>query len=155
VPTTLTSSELYPALDRGLLDGLSMGYYAHQAWKIHDIATWYTKGMALTPPVSLSLVNLKAFEALPPQYRTLLAQKAIDAANVQLAALEDGERKAEEDFIKKGVKRIEFPASEREKLAEQGGKPVWEKWVKDVTAKGYPGQKLFDFIMDSARKASS
>jgi len=155
VPTTLTSSELYSALDRGLLDGLSMGYYAHQAWKIHDVATWYTKGMALTPPVSLSLVNLKAFEALPPQYQQLFAEKAKAGADIQVAALEEGERRAEADFIKAGVKRIDFPASEREKLAEQGGKPVWEKWVKDVTAKGYPGQKLLDFIMTTAKKVSS
>lgn len=155
VPTTLTSSELYSALDRGLLDGLSMGYYAHQAWKIHEVATWYTKGMALTPPVSLSLMNLKAFEALPAQYQRLVAEKALAGANTQLAALQKGEDDAEADFIKKGVKRIDFPAAERERLAEQGGKPVWAKWVQDVTAKGYPGQKLLDFIMTTAKKASS
>ncbi|MFO1189070.1 MAG: TRAP transporter substrate-binding protein DctP [Alphaproteobacteria bacterium] len=155
VPTTFTSSELYPALERGLLDGLSMGYYAHQAWKIHEVATWYTKGMALTPPVSLSLVNLKAFEALPPQYQRLVAEKAVAGANIQLAALQKGEDDAEADFIKKGVKRIDFTAAERDKLAEQGGKPVWAKWVQEVTAKGYPGQKLLDFIMTAAKKASS
>lgn len=155
VPTTLPSPDLYPALERGLLDGLSLGYYAHAAWKIQEVATYYTKGMSLTPPVSVSLINLKGFEALPPQYQKLVLDKGKAAADIQIAALQKGEDNAEAEFIKKGVKRIDFPAAERNKLAEIGGKPVWDKWVTDVTAKGYPGQKLLDFIMAAAKKASS
>ena len=36
------------------------------------------------------------------------------------------------------------PQEEIERWAEVAGKPIWDKWVQDMEAKGLPGQKVFD-----------
>jgi hypothetical protein len=53
------------------------------------------------------------------------------------------------------VKTVVIPAAMRDELLQLGGRPVWDEWVKDITAKGYPGKELLDFILDEAKKAGA
>ncbi|MFO1188928.1 MAG: TRAP transporter substrate-binding protein DctP [Alphaproteobacteria bacterium] len=155
VPANFTSPDLYPSLDRGMLDAAALGYYAFDTWKLPEISTWFSKGLALTPPISTVTLNQKAFDSLPPQYQKLLGEVSLVAAGAQMKVLIEEDDKAEANFLKRGLTRMEFPADERVKLVEAAGKPVHEKWAEDVTAKGYQGRKLLDFILATAKKAGS
>ena len=48
------------------------------------------------------------------------------------------------------MKLVEF--EEMEKLKEQGGKPVWEKWVKDMEAKGIDGRAHLNEFLRLVKK---
>jgi TRAP-type C4-dicarboxylate transport system substrate-binding protein len=100
-------------------------------------------------------MNLKAFENLPAQYQKLLQEAGQLAAKAQMTVLIEEDAKAEANFLKRGLTRMDFPANEREKLVEAAGKPIQEKWAEDVTGKGYQGRKLLDFILAASKKASS
>jgi TRAP-type C4-dicarboxylate transport system substrate-binding protein len=154
-PTSFTSPELYPALERGVLDGLAIPYSVLAAYKIHEISTWFTKGLAITPPIAVLAMNLKAYESLSGANRKALHDVGPSSIEAQLRAVEDDEKKAEDMFIKRGIQRVDFPPAEFQKLAERAGRPIWDKWVQDVTSKGYPGQKLLDVILTTAKKAGS
>ncbi|MFO1188609.1 MAG: TRAP transporter substrate-binding protein DctP [Alphaproteobacteria bacterium] len=154
-PTSFTSPELYPALERGVLDGLAIPYSVLAAYKIHEISTWYTKGLTITPPIAVLAMNLKAYESLAPQYRKALHDVGPSSIEAQMKAVEADEIKAEEMFLQRGIQKIVFPPAEFQKLAERAGRPIWDKWVQDVTSKGYPGQRLLDVILTSAKKANS
>jgi hypothetical protein len=36
-----------------------------------------------------------------------------------------------------------------------GGQPVWDEFVKEMTAKGYPAKELLDFVLNEAKKGAS
>ena len=154
VPTNFPVSDIFGALERNMLDGVTLAYNGFQAYRMYEICTWYSKGIALSPPASLFVGNLKALESLPPQYATLLRDAAATAAAKQIDTMMDGEDKAEAVFKQKGVQQVNFPAAERDKLIAFA-QPIWDKWVHDVTPKGIPGQKLLDFILDTAKKPKS
>ncbi|MFO1189651.1 MAG: TRAP transporter substrate-binding protein DctP [Alphaproteobacteria bacterium] len=155
VPTSVVPTELYGAMERGLVDAAALPYYAFETYKLCDISHWYTKGMALGSVMSNVSANAGAFEQLPPQYRALIDRVAITAMDDQVAGLQKDEDKAEEICKARGVKTVAFSAKMRDELAQVGGRPVWDEWVKEVTAKGYPGKELLDYLLDEARKAGA
>lgn len=154
-PNSLPSPELYGALDRGLLDGMAFPFYAAASFRLQEIATYYTKGFAFPSPVSYLAVSSKAFDALPPAYQKLLVEAGPKAAKVQIEALDDIEAKSEAQFVAKGVKTIVIAPATREELIQRTSQGVFEKWVKEVTAQGYPGQKLLDYLITQSKKLSS
>lgn len=155
VPTSFPSPENYSNIERGVVDGVGLAYYAIASSRIHEIADWYTKGFAFPSPSSMVGIGSKAFEALPPQYQTLLIAVGPKAARVQIDGLDEIEAKSEAEFKAKGVKTIVIAPEVRQELLERAAQPVFDKWVQEITAKGYPGQKLIDFLISQSRKASS
>jgi len=155
VPTSVVPTELYGSMERGLVDAAALPYYAFESYKLCDISQWYTKGMALGSVMSNLSANRDAFDGLPPQYRALAAASALEAMDDQVAGLQEGEDKAEAACKARGVRTVAIPAAMREDLARIGGRPVWEEWVRDVTAKGYPGEELLNFILAEAKKAGA
>jgi len=154
-PTNLPSPELYGGLDRGLLDGIAFPNYAVASFKIYEISQWFTRGYAFPSPASYLAVNVGAFEALPSQYQKLLVEAGPKAAQIQIDGLADIEAKAEAQFIAAGVKRIDISPAVRDQLLQRSAQDVYDKWVKDVTAQGYPGQKLLDYLISQSKKLSS
>jgi hypothetical protein len=49
---------------------------------------------------------------------------------------------------------ITYSKAEKDKFIEQAARPVWTKWVNDMTAQGYPGAKLLDFVVAGAEKGA-
>ncbi|MFO1189640.1 MAG: TRAP transporter substrate-binding protein DctP [Alphaproteobacteria bacterium] len=154
-PNSLPSPELYGALDRGLLDGMAFPFYAVASFKLHEISQWYTKGFAFPSPISFLAVGSKPFDALPPQYQKLLIEAGPKAARIQIEGLDEIEAKSEAQFIARGVKTIAIAPATREELIQRTSQAVFDKWVKEVTAQGYPGQKLLDYLITQSKKLSS
>ena len=42
------------------------------------------------------------------------------------------------------LEKVSLDPGELERWKGIGGKPVWDKWVADMEAKGLPGQKVLD-----------
>ena len=91
-------------------------------------------------PAPAAKPALKAKPAAPVPVKTAKAGKAPDVTRTMTS---DG-----------AIMKLSTPA-EFQKLAELAGRPIWDKWVQDVTSKGYPGQKLLDVILTTAKKAGS
>ncbi len=152
---SVTAPELYTSMDRGLVDAASLpSTYALASYKLHEISKWYTTNLAPGANNCGVMLSYTSLGKLPPQYRTLLdglkpagyvalkgAYKAADDKNIPM--------------FNKTLKPIEYPAAELDRFHKIGGKPVWEKWVKDQSAKGVPAQELLDLVMSTATKASA
>lgn len=97
----------------------------------------------------MTLMNENKWNSLPPDI-----QKAIASVSSVYGAQFGGREafgfavpKMTLDRIKKEGKtfeKVSLDPGEYEKLIEQGGKPIWKMWVKDMEAKGLPGQKVLD-----------
>ncbi len=155
VPTNVTAPESYGAIERGILDAVSFAYYAFVSFKINEVGTWYTKGFDIASANSSLVMSKDAYAKLPPQYQTLLYGMVPRALQAQIAAMDAEEDKAEADFKRRGIKMVTISPAMREEMVRLGGQPVWDEWIADITAKGYPGHVLVDFILAEAKKSSS
>ena len=154
-PVSFVSTEVYNAMERGILDAAAFGYYAHKAYKLYTISKWYTKGMDMGRPSGYVAHGQKAYDALPPQYRKLLDDSARPATKIQADKYQEIEDEAEALFKKAGLTLVEVGPELREEFIKIGARPVWDAWVKEVTEKGYPGQELLDLILKTAKAGQS
>jgi len=155
VPTTVTSPEVYGSLERGLIDAAGFPYYAADVYKLPEISKWYTKGLALGVSISNVDFNRDAYDRLPPQYKKVIADVTPAAHAAQADALQAEEDRAEANFKKQGLQTLAIAPAMREEFARVGGQPVWDEWVKEMAAKGYPARELLDFVLAEAKKAAS
>ena len=155
VTTTVTSPEVYGALERGVIDAAALPYYAFVSFKLHEIAKWYTKDFGLGYIISNVPVSKEAYDKLPPQYRKLLvdtAPRALDAHNKALAA---DDEKSIAALKARNLREIVIPPAMLQEFVSLAGQPVWDDWMKDMTSKGYPGKELLDFVLAEAKKSGS
>lgn len=155
VPTTMQATEVYNALERGIVEAVAFPYtYAFSAYKINEISDWYTTNLAPGANNCPTIVNLDAYNGLPPQYKALI-DEGKDAA---LAGLKAAQITAEEKDLAAwraaGLKEITYSEEMLAQIREVGGTPVWDAWVANAESNGVPGRELLDFVLEKAREFS-
>lgn len=153
--SSLPTPEMYSALERGLLDGMSLAYYALHSFKLHEISEWYTNGLELGIGVSMTIVNAQALEGLPPAYRKLMKDGVKPAMEAAVKAFEIDNVTALEDFRKRGLKEITISAEQRDAFVRVAAAPVREAWIAEMEAKNIPGRKLLETIDEIANQVKS
>lgn len=153
--SSLPTPEMYSALERGLLDGMSLAYYALHSFKLHEISEWYTNGLELGIGVSVTVVNTKAYESLPPAYRKLMQDGTKPAMDAMIAAFEVDNVAALNDFRKRGLREVKISPEQREAFVKIAAGPVREAWIAEMDAKNIPGRRLLAIIDEIAGQVRS
>jgi len=94
---------------------------------------------------------LAAAQALQPQ--RILVVHGHGGAEVR-SAFDGADKKNLPLFKERGLIEVRYSDEERQQLIDKAAKPVWDKWVKETTAKGIPAQELLDLTFATAKKAS-
>ncbi|MCY3755020.1 MAG: TRAP transporter substrate-binding protein DctP [Alphaproteobacteria bacterium] len=150
VPTTVTASESYTALERGTIQVMTFPYsYAFGAYRHHEVAKWYTEGMALGSVFCPQIMSVTAYNALPDEYRALFND---DMKWNSYKALIDAYVEADKKWIpiyEKAMTRVEFTKEQHAEFVKIGAQPVWDEWVAANKDK-LPAQELLDFVLERA-----
>jgi TRAP-type C4-dicarboxylate transport system substrate-binding protein len=153
-PTSVTAPELYTSMDRATVEAASLPFtYALATYKLHEISKWYTANLAPGANNCSTLFSLTALSKIPPQYRTLLDSLKPAAYEELKKAYKVADDKNIPIFNQK-LKPVTYAEADLARFRAIGGKPVWDKWVKDMSAKGVPAQELLDLVLNTAKKAS-
>ncbi|MGE0713925.1 MAG: TRAP transporter substrate-binding protein DctP [Alphaproteobacteria bacterium] len=154
VPTSVPAPEVYNSLERGVFRAAAFPYtYAFAAYKIEEIAKWYTTNLAPGANNCPTIVNIQAFQKLPPQYRDLMEKGRPLAYEALKTAQKVTDEKNLAAWQKRGLVAITYPEAELKRFIEVGARPVWSEWVKEASAKGVPAQELLDTVLAEAEKA--
>src|SRR3546814_20473493 len=75
VPTSVPAPEVYNGIERGIFRAAAFPYtYTFASYKIDEIANWHTTNLAPGATNCPTIVRIPAYEALPDQYKDLLAK---------------------------------------------------------------------------------
>lgn len=152
VKTTLPAGETSTAMQRGALDAAAFPYtYAHVAFKINEESTWFTANLAPGTSECGWVFNKTAYDALPDQYKKLLADNKELALDTQLAAYAAADEKNLPMF-KENLTEIVYSDDELAKFKEVAGQPVWDEWVAANKDK-FDAQNVLDSIFKFAEEA--
>ena len=153
VPTTMTASETYTALQRGTVDAIGFPFtYTFSAYKLDEIADWVTINMKLGTVNCPIVANKASWDRLPQQYKDLLNSLKRDAVEYQSAAYQ----KKDIENLKKWpsmMKFITIPENEMAEFRKAGGKPIWDAWVRDNSKAVPEAQELLDLVLKTAAEA--
>jgi TRAP-type C4-dicarboxylate transport system substrate-binding protein len=154
VPTTVPATETYTSIERGTLDAVSLPYTDSQAaYKIHEVATWFTGNMSPGTTECGMVINKDAYDKLPPQYQKLLMDIRDEIDTFQIKAWLDKD-KVNLPVFKKKMKEITYSPDELKRIQEKAGKPVWDKWIADNQSK-FDAKGVFEFMMAEVKKAQA
>ncbi len=156
VPTSVSAPEVYTALERGTFQAASFPFtYSFTAYKLHEVSRWYTHGMQLGIVHNSLNFNIKAWNALPAEYKKILEDARPEAYKLQREAYAAADEKSFPLFEKRKLEVVKISPEMREKLISVAGKPVWDKWVAETEAKGLPGKEALELVLSLIKKHSS
>jgi TRAP-type C4-dicarboxylate transport system substrate-binding protein len=151
--TTLTATEVYQAIDRGTMNAVSFPFtYAHVAYKIDEVASWFTTNLSPGTVDCPTMISLRAWNKLPKQYQDLMLEAKKPAYEALKAAYKTADDKNLPKFRAK-MQAIEYSDDQLAHFREVGGAPVWRDWV--AKHKGdFNAQGLLDHVMTTANRAN-
>ncbi|HHL20838.1 MAG TPA: C4-dicarboxylate ABC transporter substrate-binding protein [Aliiroseovarius sp.] len=149
VPTSVTATEAYNAMESGVVDTVAFAPHAHLAFRTIDLATWWTTNLnpgTVNCPV---VVNTDAYDALTDAEREALDSSVDAALEHYVANYKELLGKWDTILDEKNVARVTIAESELDKFRSIAADPIREQWIADMTAQGIPAQELYDLVQST------
>ncbi len=145
VPTTLPAPDVYTALERGTIDAAAFSLGSHVAYGIYEIADWYTTNLTLGTVNCPIVANIDAVDSLPPHYRDILLGDARDAGHAALIEAWEADESVDLPLVQQtNAVPVTFSEDDITVFNTLAGRPVWNAWIEEMSARGIPAQELFD-----------
>ena len=157
VPTSVTSSEAYQAMESGVVDTVAFAPHAHLSFGTINQADWWTENLnpgTVNCPV---VVNIDAYESLTDEEREALDSSVSEAMDHYLANYGELLKKWDSVLSEKQVQKVNLSEDEIQKFRQTAADPIRDQWIKDMEAQGIPGQELYDLVQQTLKdqKASN
>ena len=157
VPTSVTATEAYQAMESGVVDTVAFAQHAHLSYGTINQADWWTTNLnpgTVNCPV---VVNIDAYEALSDAHRDALDSSVTEAIDHYLANYGKLLDRWESVLAEKGVEKVEIADDVISSFRAKASDPIREGGIADMEAQGLPGQELFDLVQSTlaAAKASN
>ncbi|MEJ6394494.1 TRAP transporter substrate-binding protein DctP [Gymnodinialimonas sp. 2305UL16-5] len=152
VPTSVTATEAYQALEGGTVDTVAFAQHAHLSFRTIDIADWWTENLnpgTVNCPV---VVNIDAYDALSDEERAALDGAVEDSIAHYLANYAELIERWDSVLEERGVERVSVP---EETIAgmQENAQAIHDAWIADMSAQGLPAQELYDLVQTTLAEA--
>ncbi|MCV6545744.1 MAG: C4-dicarboxylate TRAP transporter substrate-binding protein [Cohaesibacter sp.] len=151
VPTTVTASETYQAIESGTVQAASFAPHAHLAFKTVEAGKWYTTNLnpgTVNCPV---VANTDSLAALSAEHKDALMSSIDEAYDHYVANYAKLNEKFAAELEKLKIEKVSFNADELTAFKAAAGKPNWDKWLADMKKKGVPGDELLKLVQDNLK----
>ncbi|MBO0345809.1 C4-dicarboxylate TRAP transporter substrate-binding protein [Roseibium limicola] len=145
VPTSVTASETYQAIDSGTVNAASFAPHAHLSFKTIEASNWWTKNLNPGTVQCPVVVNSDALAALPDDFREALDASVAPSLDYYLATYNKLYDTWWKTLDERNITQIEYSEEELAAFAEKAG-PIHKAWVDENAANGLPAQELLDFV---------
>ncbi|MGR3805458.1 C4-dicarboxylate TRAP transporter substrate-binding protein [Marinibacterium profundimaris] len=149
VPTSVTSSEAYQAMESGVVDTVAFAQHAHLSFGTINEADWWTANLnpgTVNCPV---VVNIDAYESLTDEEREALDSSVPEAIDYYLENYGELLKQWDEVLDEKGVEKVMLSDKAIAEFRSTAADPIREAWIADMEAQGIPGQELYDLVMET------
>lgn len=146
--TSMPSSEIYSALQTGVLDGLATSPSSYRSYRLYEQTKSYTSpsvntiGFAFEPLI----IGVEQFERLPPDIQTVFEEEGKSLQEFAETAAEADDETTEQAAKKAGVNVAHIDDAAYEEWRRES-EPFWEQFASEV--KG--GRRLVDLALKASR----
>ncbi|MDJ0824348.1 MAG: C4-dicarboxylate TRAP transporter substrate-binding protein [Rhodobacter sp.] len=153
VPTSVTATEAYQAMESGVVDTVAFAQHAHLSFGTINQAEWWTANLnpgTVNCPV---VVNIDAYEGLSDAHRAALDESVSESIDHYLANYGDLLNRWDSVLAEKGVTKVELAQGELDAFKAAAGTPTHAAWIENIEGQGLPGQELYDLVNSTLEKA--
>ncbi len=130
-PASSTATEVYTGVQQGTMDAASFPFtYGHVSYRIHEVAEWFTGNLSPGTADCPLVFGITAYEALPPQYKQLLADVKEQVIAEQIQAYVDVDA-VNLPMLKETLTEIRYTDAQLDRFRARAGKPVIDDWIDD------------------------
>lgn len=144
VPVSVGVAESYMAIERGTIDGILQTWPAIPVFKLHEVCHYVTD-LSLCGFTMGIFMNKDSYKNLPKEAKDVLDKNA-EKYSVMMGSGHQGFNEVGMKIFADSGGKIDqlSPAdtAEMRKLI----KPIFDKWVSDMEARGLPGRKALDEV---------
>ncbi len=155
VPTSVTATEAYQAMESGVVDTVAFAQHAHLSFGTINQADWWTANLnpgTVNCPV---VVNIDAYESLSDAHREALDGSVQEALDHYVANYGELLAKWDSVLAEKGVTKVEISEDVIDAFRSKAADPIRDAWIADMEAQGLPGQELYDLVMSTLAEAKA
>ncbi|WP_415403505.1 C4-dicarboxylate TRAP transporter substrate-binding protein [Tateyamaria sp. SN3-11] len=155
VPTSVTATEAYQAMESGVVDTVAFAQHAHLSFGTINQADWWTANLnpgTVNCPV---VVNIDAYESLSDEHKAALDSSVPEAIDHYLANYAELLERWDSVLEEKGVTKVEIDASVIDEFRAKAADPIRDQWIADMEGQGLPGQELYDLVAKTLADAKS
>ena len=155
VPTSVTATEAYQAMESGVVDTVAFAQHAHLSFGTINQADWWTANLnpgTVNCPV---VVNIDAYESLSDAHREALDGSVQEALDHYVANYGELLAKWDSVLAEKGVTKVEISADVIDAFRAKAADPIRDAWIADMEAQGLPGQELYDLVRSTLAEAKA
>jgi len=149
VPTSVTATEAYNAMESGVVDTVAFAQHAHLSFRTIDIADWWTENLnpgTVNCPV---VVNTDAYDDLSDENRAALDGSVDEAIAYYLENYGKLLDNWESILAEKGIEKVSISDEVLAEFRATAADPIREAWIADMTAQGLPAQELYDLVQST------
>ncbi|MEO9685075.1 MAG: TRAP transporter substrate-binding protein DctP [Tateyamaria sp.] len=153
VPTSVTATEAYQAMEGGVVDTVAFAQHAHLSFGTINQADWWTANLnpgTVNCPV---VVNVDAYDSLSDSEREALDSSIPEAIAHYLENYGELLTRWDSVLEEKGVQKVEVADDVIAEFQSVAGKPIQDAWIADMEAQGLPGQELYDLVVKTLAEA--
>jgi TRAP-type C4-dicarboxylate transport system substrate-binding protein len=155
VPTSVTATEAFQAMDSGVVDTVAFAQHAHLSFGTINEADWWTANLnpgTVNCPV---VVNIDAYESLSDAEREALDSSVDEALDHYLVNYGELLTRWDSVLEEKGVEKVEIAPEVIAEFRATAADPIRDKWIADMEAQGVPGQELYDLVVKTLADAKN
>ncbi|MGA9253129.1 MAG: TRAP transporter substrate-binding protein DctP [Roseobacter sp.] len=153
VPTSVTATEAYQAMEGGVVDTVAFAQHAHLSFGTINQADWWTANLnpgTVNCPV---VVNIDAYDALSDEHREALEASIPEAIDHYLTNYAELLQRWDSVLEEKGVEKVEIAPEVIAEFQAKAGTPIHAAWIAEMEAQGLPGQELYDLVVTTLAEA--
>ena len=146
-PVGMPVPQMAESLSKGVIDGALVPWEVVPATKTQELTKFHAESgadRAMTTATMIYVMNQKKYDSLPPELKKVIDDNSGREFSAWVAA-----QHVEADAVGRKITAdagntiYAIPAEEMARW-EAAAKPVTEEWIKETSAKGADGQKLYD-----------
>ncbi|GGX48715.1 ABC transporter substrate-binding protein [Tateyamaria omphalii] len=153
VPTSVTATEAYQAMESGVVDTVAFAQHAHLSFGTINQADWWTANLnpgTVNCPV---VVNIDAYDSLSDEHKAALDSSVSEAIDHYLSNYAELLERWDSVLEEKGVQKVEIDEAVIAEFRSIAADPARDAWIADMEAQGLPGQELYDLVVKTLADA--
>lgn len=153
VPVTMGLGDVYQAAQKGVTDGVAFAWGVYKSRKIYEVTKYHTNIHMSGLPFWMAM-NKNRWNSLSPDLQKIVTDVTNEMMPETLCRAVSKEGEVGRSITKeRGHEIIEVSPEERARWID-AARPAWEKWVKNMEAKGLPGREVMNEAVRLVEKYS-
>lgn len=153
-PVNVIMAELYQALRNNTVDGVLTDWHGLYAFKLYE-AIEYLLDIPVYTNTFYFLMNKDSYNRLPEDLQAIIDEHTGWAALDIIGNIyDDYENLCREAFLKEKGNRISTLSDEELSKFKQAADKVARDWIVEIEKKGFPGQEIYNQILELVEKYS-